>query len=202
MKPGEQLARFITEDQRPCVLRSPSSSDLDGLLKFANRFVEEKKRNRDLGIISFDSRLTKKAERKWLDGIVEGVRGREVVSVAAFVGGKVVGHCDVHRRKLKDVRHTGVLGIAVLDGYRGVGIGERLMAVALREARKIGIRLVELQVFAINEAAIHLYEKMGFRPVGVVPKKMLRRGRYYDEVAMFADLRGTDKSTSRGGGES
>lgn len=196
MRPGKEAAEFRTSDGRLVVLRPLRTGDLDPLVRFANAMVKEKKANRDLGVVTFDRRLTRREERKFLDAIVVGVRKKEVVSLGAFVGGEVVGHCDVSRREPSDLRHTGVLGIVLAEGHRGVGIGERLMAEVLGEAARIGVWLVELRVFSINGPAIHLYEKMGFRRVGVVPNKMLRDGRGLDEVVMYADLRGSDKSTS------
>ncbi len=194
MKPVKPVAEFTVDDGRHVVIRALKRSDIDSLVTFANTLAREKKTNRDLGIISFDKRLTKKDEKKFLNMIINGVRKKEVVSLGAFVDGKLVGHCDVRRRKPRDIRHTGVLGIVILEGYRGVGVGERLMTEVLREALCSGVWLIELTVFSINEAAIHLYEKVGYRRVGVVPNKMLRDGRHLDEVAMYADLRGTDGS--------
>ena len=169
-------AGFTAKDGRRCDLRPLARDDLDALVRFANRMVREKKRNRGLGLISFDKRVTRKEEREWLAGVVEGARGKELASVAAFAEGELVGHCDVRRRKASEERHVGVLGVAVLEGYRGVGIGRRLVEEALGEARRIGLRLVEHQVFANNAAAIHLYEEAGFRRAGAVPGKMLREG--------------------------
>lgn len=183
------MAEFDAKGGRRVVLRHLRWKDLDTLVRFANTLVRERKTNQDLGIISLDKRVTKKDERKFLSYIIRGVRDKEVASVGAFVEGRLVGHCDLRRRKSSDVRHTGVFGIVILNRYRGIGIGERMMTEILEEARRMGIWLVELQVFAINDAAIHLYEKLGFRRVGVVPNKMLREGRHYDEIVMYADLR-------------
>ncbi len=186
---------FRTQDGRELLLRHLASDDLPAILKFANGMVEEKKVNRDLGLVAFDRRATARAERAFLSSIVSGRNRGEVVSVAAFHGGKMVGHCDVRRRMADDVMHAGTLGVTILKGYRGVGLGERLLGEALGEARRAGIWLVQLTVFSGNLRAIGLYEKMGFRQAGLIPNKMLRDGRHLDEVIMYADLRGTDKST-------
>ena len=189
MKPGRVYPTFTAKDGTQVVLRALQSTDLDGLLKFANAIVKERRTNSELGITSLDRRLRRSDEKKFLDGILLGIKKNEVVSVAAFVGGKVVGHCDVSRRRPTDERHTGLFGIVILDGYRGTGIGQMMVKTALEEALRSGVWLVELQVFAINEVAIHVYEKLGFRRVGVVPGKMLRNGRLLDEIRMYVDLR-------------
>ncbi len=189
MRPGQVHAAFTVSDGTQVTLRALQSTDLNGLLKFANTIVNERRTNPELGITSLDRRLKRLDERKFLDGILLGIKKNEVVSVAAIVGGRIVGHCDVSRRRSSDERHTGLLGIVILDGYRGKGIGQMMVKTALDEARRSGVWLVELQVFAINEVAIHVYEKLGFRRVGVVPGKMLRNGRLLDEIRMYTDLR-------------
>jgi len=191
---GEPLSEFRAKDGRTVVLRVLRRNDIEALLRFANAIVKERATNHDIGIVSLDKRVTRAEERKFLNRIVSGMRKKEVVSIAAFAGNDMVGHCDIQRRKLRDIRHTGVLGIVIRKEYRGIGLGGRMIAEALRAARRMGVWLVELTVFATNATAMHLYERMGFVKVGVVPNKILRDGRHYDEVVMYTDLRGSDKS--------
>jgi ribosomal protein S18 acetylase RimI-like enzyme len=195
-------ARFRTKDGREVLLRPLALGDVNALVPFVNRLAKEKKMNRDLGIGSFDGRVTRKFEKGFLDSIVAAEKERLAVTMAAFAGRELVGECTLRRRERRDTRHTGVLGIVILDEYRGVGVGEKLMAEVLQRARRIGVWLVELEAMEINRGAIHLYEKLGFRRVGVVPGKILRDGRELDIVVMFADLRRTDKSSPAGRGKS
>ena len=83
------------------------------------------------------------------------------------------------------------------DGYRGVGLREKLMSEALLRARGIGISLVQLAVFGNNSVTTGLYARMGFRRSGAIPGKTVRDGRQLDEVTMYADLRAIDKSSSQ-----
>jgi len=198
LKPGELVEEFESKDGRHVVLRALKRSDLDELLRFANKLVREKSRNRELGVVSFDRRISRGDEKEFLDGVIAGLQRKESLSVAAFVDGVMVGNCDIRRRKPRDFHHSAVFGIVILDGFRNLGIGERMMSAILREAKRLGVWLIELSVFSINEGAIHLYEKMGFRRVGTVPNKFLRDGKFFDEMVMFADLRGSDKSSSPG----
>ena len=74
--------------------------------------------------------------------------------------------------------------IATHPDFRRQGIGERLMIVALLQAREEGARHVFLEVRAGNLAAQTLYKKYGFITTGVRP-------RYYkdnDEDAILMDL--------------
>jgi RimJ/RimL family protein N-acetyltransferase len=179
-----------------------AAGDLGAMVSFVNRVAKEKKTNRDLGIGSFDTRVTRKFEKGFLDSIVAAEKKRLAVTMAAFAEGELVGECILRRRERKDTYHTGILGIVILDGFRGIGVGEKMITEVLRKARELGVWLVELEVMEINRGATHLYEKLGFRRAGVVPGKILRDGRELDIIVMFTDLRRTDKSSLDGRGKS
>jgi ribosomal protein S18 acetylase RimI-like enzyme len=190
MRPGHVFSRFRDTSGRAFTLRCLRAADLGPLLEFANDIAREKKENPGLGVISFDSPVTAREEKKFLARTLDGLRNGGVVGVAAFDGRRLVGNCDISRRTALDERHAGVLGIVVLDGYRGRGLGRALMEMALAEARRVGVTLVELQVFANNYVAVALYERLGFKKVGTVPGKFIRRGQRIDEVKMYKVLGG------------
>jgi deazaflavin-dependent oxidoreductase (nitroreductase family) len=76
------------------------------------------------------------------------------------------------------------LGMAIIDGYRGRGIGTRLMTQVLEWAA-VRTDRVKLDVFPHNEAAIALYRKLGFVDVEVRRAAWPRRnGERWDLVAM------------------
>jgi ribosomal protein S18 acetylase RimI-like enzyme len=52
--------------------------------------------------------------------------------------------------------------IGVLEGHRGLGLGERLLEHFLSEGRKEGVSGFSLDVAKENAVAIHLYRKAGF----------------------------------------
>jgi ribosomal-protein-alanine N-acetyltransferase len=62
--------------------------------------------------------------------------------------------------------------IGVDPDYQRRGIGAALIDLLIDDARRLGCVRLDLEVRAGNEAAIKLYEKYGFRQVGV-------RNRYY-----------------------
>jgi RimJ/RimL family protein N-acetyltransferase len=195
MKPGEVYSEFNRIGGEAIVLRTLRRSDLLELVRFANTLVRERRTNQDLGIVSLDRIVNRKDERKFLGRVLTGLKTDDLVSVAAFDGGRMIGNCDVLRRKPTDVHHTGVLGIVIIEGYRGIGLGEAMVRTALAQAKKIGVWLVELQVFASNTRAIQLYESVGFRRFGTIPDKILRRGRHIDEIQMYVNLTGINKSS-------
>ncbi|CAG7653405.1 ribosomal protein S18-alanine N-acetyltransferase [Paenibacillus allorhizosphaerae] len=79
-----------------------------------------------------------------------------------------------------------VTNIAIREMYRGRKLGERLLREMQRTASFYGVIRMTLEVRPSNTIAQRLYEKMGFRSVGV------RRGYYTDNkedaLIMWADL--------------
>ena len=67
-----------------------------------------------------------------------------------------------------------VMNVAVADPYRRSGIATGLMERLFEETASDGRRGYTLEVRVSNEAAIHLYERLGFKARGV------RRGYYTD----------------------
>jgi putative acetyltransferase len=83
------------------------------------------------------------------------------------------------------MRHSAGCGIMVHADYQDKGIGTALMNTILDIADNwLMLVRVELTVFADNERAIHLYEKLGFEKEGVKKKAAIRNGKYEDELMM------------------
>ena len=102
----------------------------------------------------------------------------------AMDGDRVVGWSDITRKEREGFRHCGELGMGVLKDYRGQGIGERLARAALQKARAIGLERVELDVYASNDPAIKLYEKLGFLVEGLHRRARKLDGQYDDIISM------------------
>lgn len=82
--------------------------------------------------------------------------------------GRIVGDASLSRMPRR-MKHRGDLGIGVLKEYWGRGIGTLLMSEIVRFAGENSFDVIDLQVRCDNAAAIHLYEKFGFRKFGTHP---------------------------------
>lgn len=90
--------------------------------------------------------------------------GEKGIMLNALDGERVVGWCDVRRVDAEISKHCGILGMGIVEGYRGRGLGERLLTQTLDSIRQsgLGIERVELTVWGSNVRAMGLYEKVGF----------------------------------------
>ncbi len=86
--------------------------------------------------------------------------------LVAELAGEVVGYGGVWI--MVDEAH--ITTFAVRPGYRRRRIGERLLLALLDLSIELGAREATLEVRLSNMAARRLYEKYGFRPVGIRPR--------------------------------
>lgn len=105
----------------------------------------------------------------------------------ALSGAEVVGWCDVRRHPRPIYAHAGILGMGLLQPFRGQGIGTRLIRTTLVAAQAAGLSRVELSVRDGNLNAIELYKKVGFAVEGM-SRNAIRIDGVYGNVIQMAVL--------------
>lgn len=87
-------------------------------------------------------------------------------------------------------RQVANAGFMVAPEWRKKGLGWLLGATMLEYAKQLGYRSVIFNlVFSENVPARHLWEKLGFRQLGVIPGAVRKdSGAYQDAVIMFRSL--------------
>ena len=87
-------------------------------------------------------------------------------------------------------KHVANAGFIVAPEWRNKGLGWLLGAVMLDYARDLGYRSVLFNlVFSENLAARHLWKKLGFIELGVIPDAIRKNdGTYQDAIIMFHSL--------------
>jgi diamine N-acetyltransferase len=77
------------------------------------------------------------------------------------------------------------LGLLVDSACRGRGVGqEALTLLCDYAAHTLGLRMIFCQIFADNAACRHLFEKMGFTEVAVLPEWVVAEGKKHDLVVV------------------
>lgn len=72
---------------------------------------------------------------------------------------------------------------AVRKDVRGEHIGEKLVKDCLVKAKEIGFGILQFNaVVASNTHALHLYERLGFIKLGVIPKGFRMPDGHYHEL--------------------
>jgi RimJ/RimL family protein N-acetyltransferase len=124
-------------------------------------------------------------ERRYLRSI------RRHPDAAVFVAetdGTIIGRLSIARDPHPASDHVADVGLMVDRGHRRLGAGTALMVEAERWARQVGVHKLELHVFPYNEAAIALYEGLGYEREGF-RRRHYRRGReLVDAILMAKEL--------------
>lgn len=173
---------FLTKKDRQVTIRLPKKDDLDELLRYINELVDEDT------TIMMNEKVSKKEEKEYLEGVLKAIRNKEGFSLLAFYKGKLVANVSVERRKYRQ-SHLGSLGISVRKDFRDEGLGTELIRQAIVLSKDfLKLKLLVLNVFAVNKKAIYLYERMGFKKCGKWPKGVLYQGKYIDDTLMYLNL--------------
>lgn len=172
---------FTAKDGRKVVLRSVKWEDLDDLIEFINSLVDE-----DADIYR-SSRVTRVEEAEWLGKRLASIDKGDLIVAVAEVDGRVVANSEVEKRR-DIMSHVGDLGIGIKSGYRGIGIGTQLMKALIDESKEAGLKILVLSHIDTNKRARQLYDKMGFKEVGRIPKGVFKNGKYIDLVRMVLEL--------------
>ncbi len=124
------------------------------------------------------------SREQWRQKLAE--TSESLYNLVAMVGDRVVGMVSVETFPNRPRRrHVGVIGICVHDEWQGKGVGIALMRAILDLADNwLNLIRLELEVYADNEAAISLYERMGFEVEGTLRQHAFRDGQYVDSKVM------------------
>jgi len=172
---------FTTKDGRIVVFRMPKWADLDGLLGFINSIIREG------APINLTTEVSRTEEIKFLARRLAEIEKGSIIQFIAEIDGEIVGNADIARNVGRQ-SHVGTLGIIVKSAFRRIGIGAKLIEKLTDEAKKKGLKIINLQVNETNIPAITLYKKLGFRETGRTPKAISWKGEYVDSVAMTVDI--------------
>lgn len=92
-----------------------------------------------------------------------GIENPGELCLLAKVGSEVIGAISVKSSKQFRISHVGNIFIAIKKDYWGHGLGTILLDEVIEWAQEMDLlKRLELTVQVRNQAAVHLYQKMGF----------------------------------------
>lgn len=104
----------------------------------------------------------------------------------AEADGAVVGLYILHPNNVGRCGHIGNASYAVRAACRGKRVGEQLVLDSLRTAKRLGFTLMQFNaVVASNVHARHLYERLGFVPLGVIPNGFRMKDGHFEDICPY-----------------
>ena len=104
--------------------------------------------------------------------------------------GEILGLYILHPNNVGRCGHICNASYAVHQSMRGNGVGEALVIDCIQQAKTIGFRILQFNaVVKTNASALHLYKKLGFVQLGVIPGGFrLDDGTYEDIIPHYLSL--------------
>ena len=73
--------------------------------------------------------------------------------------------------------------VGLYIGVRGRHIGEQLVRHSMAQGKTLGYRILQFNaVVATNASALHLYRRLGFKQLGVIPGGFLMPDGHYEDI--------------------
>jgi ribosomal protein S18 acetylase RimI-like enzyme len=100
--------------------------------------------------------------------------------------GQILGLYILHPNNVGRCGHICNASYAVRSGCRGLHIGEKLVKDCLMQARAHGFRILQFNaVVQTNTHARHLYERLGFTQLGVIPGGFRMKNGEYEAICPY-----------------
>ena len=155
-------------------MRPAVDADASTLCEIYNQGIEDR-----LATLETELR-TPEERRQWLKS-----RGPRHPVIVAEADGRVVAWGSLNQFNAREAyRHVADFSIYVERAHRGKGAGRVVLTRLIELARELGYHKMVLSAFPFNPAGMALYEKLGFRTVGVYKEQGLLDGHWVDTIIM------------------
>lgn len=118
--------------------------------------------------------------------------GRAFFSSQSFCGvaedddGNIQGLYILHPNNIGRCGHICNASYAVNSAFRGRHIGERLVIDCMEKAKQLGFSILQFNaVVETNIHARHLYERLGFHQLGVIPKGFRMKDGHFENICPY-----------------
>jgi phosphinothricin acetyltransferase len=162
-------------------VRHATEADAAAICRIYNQGIEDR-------VATLETELrTPEERRQWLAS--RGPRHPVIVAEPEIASGgppaPILGWGSLNQYTARECyRHVADFSLYVERGHRGKGVGKVLLARLIELAREHGYHKMVLSAFPTNTGGMALYEKMGFRTVGIYREQGLLDGRWVDTIVM------------------
>ena len=154
-------------------IRKHEENDIDGMIAVWNEIVEAG------DAFPQEEQLTHDTGKEFF-------AAQTYTGVALDEGGEVVGLYILHPNNVGRCGHICNASYAVSSKCRGQHIGEKLVIDCIQKAKEIGFLILQFNaVVETNIHARHLYERLGFHQLGVIPKGFRMKDGHFENICPY-----------------
>jgi phosphinothricin acetyltransferase len=155
-------------------VRSATAADAQAICRIYNQGIEDRLATLETELRTPDER------RQWLAG-----RSPRHPVIVAEHDGVVTGWGSLNVFNARPAyQHVADFSVYVERAWRGKGVGRTLLARLVELGRELGYHKLVLSAFPVNTAGVALYERLGFRTVGIYKEQGLLDGKWVDTIIM------------------
>lgn len=156
-------------------LRPASATDAERICRIYNQGIEDRVATLEVELRTPDER------RQWL----ASRSPRHPVIVAEHDGAEIVGWASLNVFNPREAyRFVADISVYVERSWRGKGAGRVLLERLVDLGRQHGFHKLVLAAFPFNTSGMALYEKLGFRSVGIYREQGQLDGKWVDTIVM------------------
>ena len=181
MPDAKIIKTFTSKKGNPVTFRYPAPEDFEAIWAYACDLAAEDT------FVELAKAPTREEEQEWFTGVLKDIKEGNKTYMAVFVDNAYAGSGEIRRGKGRR-KHTGEVGLSLGSAFRSEGIGTELLRTLVDEGRASGLRLLTLNCFETNDAALRVYEKVGFKKAGVIPGAIAHKDTFVGEVKMYLAL--------------
>ncbi len=162
-------------------IRHARRNDVEKIMSFMNSISVEQT------YITFQGeQISLEEESRYMEDFIHKAENHRAAKLLVFHEDILIGVADVTMKERVE-NHVGIFGIILAKDWRRKGIGRFLMEKTLEQARINipSLNIVTLGVFANNPVAKMMYEKLGFKEYGLLPKSIAHKGQLIDHIYMY-----------------
>ena len=156
------------------VIRGYEQSDLSEMIQLWNEIVEEGIAFPQEACLTYES-------------------GKELFAAQSYTGvavaketGQVLGMYILHPNNIGRCGHICNASYAVSKESRGLHIGEKLVCDSMVQGKELGFGILQFNaVVATNTRARQLYERLGFKQLGTIPKGFRMKDNSYEDICPY-----------------
>lgn len=155
-------------------IRLATVADAEAVCQIYNQGIEDR-------VATLETELrTPEERRQWLSS-----RSPRHPVIVAETNGQIVGWGSLNVFNAREAyRFVADFSIYVEREYRGKGVGRVMLERLIDLARRHGFHKMALSAFPTNTGGMALYERLGFRTVGIYREQGVLDGQWVDTIIM------------------
>lgn len=156
-------------------VRRATVADAETICRIYNQGIEDR-------VATLETELrTPEERRQWL----AGRSPRHPVIAAENATGEILGWGSLNVFNPREAyRFVADFSVYVERAWRGKGVGRVVLERLVELAREHGFHKMVLSAFPTNAGGMALYEKLGFRTVGIYREQGMLDGKWVDTIVM------------------